>query len=126
MASSAKSEVVAGFSNPGEDLFRIPEQIRRPLVRFAAHEPVKILESHATRPLVEGASSAVLLGGGVVFLTKPRRCVTILLQDFTDGGTVRTDDGIVARIPGVGEGRYLPSTVVVALVEHGTPVACCA
>src|SRR5208337_255613 len=33
---------------------------------------------------------------------------------------------IVPANSGGGDGTYLPSTVVVALVEHGTPVVCCA
>ena len=35
-----------------------------------------------------------------MFLAEPRRGITILLQDFTDGGVLQPDDGIVARIAG--------------------------
>ena len=42
----------------------------------------------------------VLIGWSVVFLAKPRRGITVLLEDFADGGVLRLDDGIIARIAG--------------------------
>ena len=64
----------------------ILEQIGRPLVGLAAHEPVEILEAHSRRPLVVRPGDAVLKAGRVVLLAEPRRGIAVLLQDFTDGG----------------------------------------
>ena len=47
-------QVVAGFPDHGK-MGMIAEEIRRPLVGLAAHEPIEILEAHAAGPLVEGA-----------------------------------------------------------------------
>ena len=35
-----------------------------------------------------------------MFLAEPRRGIAVLLEDFSDGGLVRLDDGIIARIAG--------------------------
>jgi hypothetical protein len=59
IASSARSVVTqARFPDPGENLSRVPEQVGRPLINLAAHEPVEILEADADRPLVERSGGA--------------------------------------------------------------------
>src|SRR5262249_42048072 len=92
-----RGQVVAGLANPWKNRSRVLIKIGRPLVRLAAHEPVEILESHASRPLVERPGHAIEIGGRVMVLAKPRSGITVLLQDFADGGTVLTDDGVITR-----------------------------
>ena len=45
----------------------------------------------------KGPGHAVEIGGCVMVLAKPRGGITVLLQNFADGGALRTDDGIIAR-----------------------------
>jgi hypothetical protein len=78
----------------------ILKQVGCVLVGLAAHKTVEIIEAQARRPLVEGSSSAVLKRGGVVVLAKPRGGVAVISKDFSDGGFLRADDGIVARETG--------------------------
>ena len=94
------SEVVARLADPRKNLGMILEQIGRPLVGLAAHEAVEIVEAHPDGPLVVRPGDAVLKAGRVVVLAKPRRGIAVLLEDFTNGGALQTDDGIVARIAG--------------------------
>jgi len=68
------------------------EQVRRPVIGFAAHEAVEIVEPHSRRPLIERARDAVLEVRRVVVLAEPRRGVTIVFQDPADGRIIRTDD----------------------------------
>ena len=85
----ASGEVVAGLLEPRENLGVVAEQIRHPLVAFAAHETVEIFKAHATRPLVERARGVDLIARRVVVLAKPRCGVAVNLQDGADGGVVR-------------------------------------
>ena len=91
-------EVVAGVSDPRKDLCRVAEEKRRPLVGLAPHEAVEVIEPHPARPLVKGPRRTYLIAGRVVVLAEPRRRVAVLLQDRTDGGTLRPDDGVVPRV----------------------------
>ena len=93
-------EVVIGLADPGENLGRVLEQIRRPLVGLAAHEAVEVIEAHADRPLIERPGGAVLIARRVVVLAEPGCGVAVLLQDRADGGILGADHGIVARIAG--------------------------
>ncbi len=78
----------------------VAEQPRRPLVGFAAHEAVEIVEAHARGPLIERTRGRIGVSGGVVVLAEPRGGVAVILQDVADRGVVRTDDRIVARKAG--------------------------
>ena len=93
-------EVVAGLADPRLNRGRVAIEIGRPLVGLAAEEAVKILEPQSDRPLVERAGRAVLVGRNVVVLAEPRRRVAVVAQNPADGGVVRPDDRIVARIAG--------------------------
>ena len=95
-----RGQIVAGVSDPGENLGGVPEQIWRPLVGLAAHEAVEVVEAHADRPLVERSRHAVLIARRVVVLAEPGCGVAVLLQDRADGGALRSDDAVVARIAG--------------------------
>ncbi len=81
----------------GIDLRRVAEQVRFPLVGVAANKTVEILETHAGRPLVEGAGLAGGEGRGVVILAEPRRGVAVITQHAADGRLVLADDAVVAR-----------------------------
>src|SRR5262245_31393078 len=76
----------------------ILKEIGRPLIRFTAHEPVEVLETHPAGPLVEGSSKAVKIGRRVMVLTEPACGVAILLQDLANGGFVLCNDAVVARV----------------------------
>src|SRR4029453_16599647 len=78
----------------------IAEEIGRPLIGLAAHEPVEVLEAHPTRPLVEGSSQAVEIGRRVMVLAEPGRGVAVLLKNLADGSLVLGNDAVVARIAG--------------------------
>src|SRR6266480_154234 len=91
-------EVVVLPSDIRKDLRVIAEEIRRPLISFAAHEAVEILKPHSRRPLVIRPGDAVLIGGRVVVLAKPRSRITVLLKNIPDRGVLDPDDGVVAGI----------------------------
>src|SRR5208282_6688055 len=91
-------EVVSGLTDPRKHRRRIAKEVGRPLIGLASHEPVEILEAHADRPLVERPSRAVVIGGRVVLLAKPRGRITVVPQDRADGSVLRPDDGVIARI----------------------------
>src|SRR5689334_1761245 len=115
-------EIVAGLSDPRKDLGGVAEQVGRPLVGLAAHEPVKVLEAHPNRPLVERSSNRVLKARRVVLLAEPGRRVTVLFEDFTDGGVVWPDDGVVAGVAGrlLGDNAE-PDGVMVATGDQRSP-----
>ena len=93
-------EVVAGLADPRKHRCRITIEVRCPLVRFAAEEPIKILKAQADRPLVERPGSTVLKRGNVVIFAEPRRGVAVIAEDGTDGRVLRTDQRIVAWVAG--------------------------
>src|SRR5450631_3312243 len=76
-------EVVPGLADPWKNLGVVAEQIGRPLVGFATHETVEIIETHSRRPLVERTRHAVLEGRRVVILAKPRCGVAVAFEDRT-------------------------------------------
>src|ERR1700727_3535952 len=89
------------MADPGKHLRVITKEIRLPLIGLAAHEPVKILEAHARRPLVEGTGrTAVLEPWSVMVLAEPRGRVAVFLEDLADGGIIDTDDGVIAGVAG--------------------------
>ena len=96
----AGDEVPARLALEGIDLGRVAEQVRLPLVRVAADEPVEILEAHAGRPLVERPDRAGLEGRRVVVLAEPGGGEAIVQQDAADGRLVLGDDAVVAREAG--------------------------
>ena len=93
------------------------KQIRRPLVGLTAHEAIEIVEAHPRRPLVKRPGGAVLIGGGVVVLAKPRGRIAVALENLTDGRLVRGDDGVIARKAG-GHFRDHPEARVLPTVEE--------
>src|SRR4029077_6062334 len=93
-------EIVAGLVAPRKNLAVVAEQVWRPLVSFAAHEPVEIIKAHAARPLVERTLHADLIARRVVIFSKPRGGITVGPQNIPDGGVVWPDDGVVAGITG--------------------------
>jgi hypothetical protein len=60
-----------GLPWKGEDRRRVAEKVRLPLAGVAADEAPEVLETHAVRPLLEGARLAVGKEGGVVVLAEP-------------------------------------------------------
>src|SRR5947208_6946754 len=93
-------EVIVLSSDIRKDLRVIAEEIRRPLISFAAHEAVEILKPHSRWPLIIRPGDAVLIGGRVVVLAKPRRRITVLLQNIPNGSVLDSDDGVVAWVTG--------------------------
>ena len=91
-------QVVIRLPDPRIDLGMIAEEIGRPLVGFAAHEPIEVLEAHPAGPLIERAGQAVLIGRRVVVLAEPRGRVAVVPENRADGGLVLGDDAVVARI----------------------------
>src|SRR5262245_43493351 len=108
MASSAMvgDEIVAGLHDPGKNLRRVAEEVRRPLVALAAHEAIEVVEPHADRPLVEGTGDIDPITGRIVVLAKPRCGIAVLPQDRADGRVLRPDDGVIAGIAGGLLGHY--------------------
>ena len=96
----AGDQVPAGLALEGIDLRGVAEQVRLPLVRVAADEPVEILEAHAGRPLVERSDLTGAERRRVVVLAEPRGGIAVVEQDATDGGLVLGDDAVVAREAG--------------------------
>ena len=84
------------MANPRIDLRGVAEQVRSPLVGIATDEAVEIIEAHAVRPLSERPGLAGLVRRCVVILAEPRRRVTVVAQDATDGGIVHANDAVVA------------------------------
>ena len=85
-------QVPAGIALEGIDGRRIAEQVRLPLAGVAADKAVEIIEAHTVGPLIERPGLARLERGRVVVLAEPRGCVSVLLQDCTDGALVNRDD----------------------------------
>ena len=92
------------------------------LVRFAAHEPVKIVESHADRPLVIGPGKAVTVIGGVVVLSEPGSGIAIFLQYLGNGSVIDANDTVISRVTG-GLFRHnpVPDRMVVAARDESGP-----
>src|SRR5438128_8704730 len=84
------------------DLRGIAEQVRRPLVRITADEPVEILEAYAGRPLVKRSDRAGLEGRCIMVLPEPRGGKPVVQEDPANGSLVLGDDAVVA-----GEARGL-------------------
>ena len=89
LSASIGDQIVAGLADPRENLRCVLEEIGLPLVGFAAHEAVEIVEAHADRPLIEGAAAVYW---------KPAYCAPCRtttwhsrsrLQDPADRGVVR-------------------------------------
>src|SRR5207249_10373786 len=91
-------EVVPWLPDPRIYLGVVPEQIRRPLIGFTAHEAIEILKAHARWPLVERTGDAVLERWGIVVLAKPGRSIAVAAEDRSDGCLVRRDDRVVTRV----------------------------
>ena len=96
----ASDHVVARLVAPRKDLRGVAEQKWRPLIRLAAHEAVEILKAHPSRPLAKRSGGAVLIIGRVVVLAEPGCGISVVFQDFADGGVVDADDGVIARVAG--------------------------
>ncbi len=99
----------------------VAEQIRLPLVGFATHEAVEVLETHTRGPLLERTGgTAVLEARRVVVLAEPRRGIAVVLEDLADGGVLQANDRVVTRIAG---GEFADDTrthgVVVAARDEG-------
>src|ERR1035438_5608024 len=91
-------QIVARLAHKREYLRMIEKQIRRTMICLTAHETVEILEPQTGGPLIEWAGSTIGVDRRVVILAEPRRSKTIVPQNGTDGGILRPDDRIVARI----------------------------
>ena len=76
---------------------RVAEQVRLPLAGVAADEPVKILEAHTDRPLMERTRLARLIKWRVVILAEPRRRIPVLLENLTNRSAIPLDDRVVTR-----------------------------
>jgi hypothetical protein len=64
----AGDHVVAGVVAEREDLRGVAEEVRRPLVGLAAHEPVEVLEAHADGHWVNGPAALYRYAGVLWFL----------------------------------------------------------
>ncbi len=92
-------QVPARLAHIGMDRGGVANEIARlPLVGFAAHEAVEIIEPHADGPLIEWTGLTGLERGRVVILAKPRGRVAVVLKDRADGRLVPGDDAVVAGI----------------------------
>ena len=90
------NKIPARLALEREDLGRVAEEVRLPLVGVAADESVEVLEAHADGPLVERPDLACCEGRRVVLLAEPGGGVTVVLQDAADGSLVPGDDAVVA------------------------------
>src|SRR5690349_24154846 len=73
------NQVVVLLSLPRENCGVIAKEKGRPMIGLATHEPVEILETHPTRPLVERAGETVEISRGIVVLAEPGGRVTVFL-----------------------------------------------
>src|ERR1700746_2788966 len=96
VVSHRSGEIPTGMPLEGVDCCRIAEQVRLPLAPVAADEAGEIFEAHPRRPLIEWAGLARLVKGRVVVLAKPRRRVTVFLEDLADRAGILPDNRIVA------------------------------
>ena len=93
-------QIPAGLADKRKDLLVVLKEIGRPLVGFATHETVKVVKTHAGRPLAERTRFAELEGGRVVVLAEPGCRVTVLLQHGGHSDLVGRHQGIIPRVPG--------------------------
>src|SRR5262245_19536839 len=85
------NEIVVLLTDPWKYLGRVAEQVGRPLISLAAHETVEVFEAHADRPLIEGSGRAVQIGRGVVVLTEPRCCISVVTENGSDRRAILAD-----------------------------------
>ena len=90
-------QVPSRLPHEGINLRRVAEQVRLPLVRVAADEPVEVIEALPDRPILERSNLAGREGRHVVVLAEPRGGVAVFLEDSADGRLVLGDDAVVAR-----------------------------
>src|SRR5215469_10838053 len=88
------------MANIGIDLFRTAEEIGFPLIGITANEAIKVLKTHACRPLVERSRLAGDKRRRVVILTEPRCAVAIVLEDLSDRRLITGDEAVVSRESG--------------------------
>src|SRR3974390_2741162 len=69
----------------GRDETIIFDQVRIPLIRFAAEKAVEAIEPFLQRPLFAGGARSDILLGDVVILPEPESAPTAILQDLPDG-----------------------------------------
>src|SRR5580704_7406336 len=90
-------EVIAGLADPRKYRGVIAIKVGCPLIGLATEEAVEILKAHPRRPLVEWTGSTILVYWGVVVFAKPGGRITVVLQDFADGGAILAYQRIVTR-----------------------------
>src|SRR5262249_19707599 len=91
-------QIVAGLSDPRENLGSVLVKPWGPLVGFSAHEAIEVTEPHAFGPLIEGARRTVLVARRVVVLAEPGRGVSVLLENSADRSALGSDDAVVTGI----------------------------
>ena len=64
------------------------DEVRIPLVGFAADEAVEAVEALVERPVLLARARADVLLGDVVVLAEPERAPAAVLQDLADRGTL--------------------------------------
>src|SRR5215510_9202109 len=74
------------------------DEIRVPLIRLAAEEPVIAVEPHLHGPLVAARARSHLLLGHVVILADPERAPAVILQDAGEGRALRRDIAVRPRV----------------------------
>ncbi len=99
----------------------VAEQVRLPLARVAADEPVEVLEAQADRPAIEWTGLAGLEGRRVVVLAEPGSGVAVVPEDAADGRRIPLDDAVVAGVAGrqLGDDAEARRMVVAAGDERG-------
>src|SRR5947209_200798 len=100
----------------------VPEEVRCPLVRFPAHETIKVLEPLTGRPLIIGSCHTILKAWCIMILTKPGSGVSISLKYISNTGIIQTDDGI---IPGITSRQFADHTATDGMMvtprDQGSP-----
>ena len=95
-----RGEVPGGIAHERIDRRRVAEEVRLPLAGVAADESVKILETHAVRPLPERPGLAVRQRTACYGPCRTRMWNTVVLEDGADGALLDRNDRVVAGIPG--------------------------
>jgi hypothetical protein len=78
----------------------VAEEVRLPLVRVPADEPVKVIKPLPDGPILKRSDLAGRKSRHVVVLAEPRGDVAVFLEDAADGRLVLGDDAVVARKAG--------------------------